>query len=101
LSIKAPFSDGFKTYRNAGGATMKNQKSLALIVATVMLFSLAAVPPADAFVGIAALGAIIAATFASAVFVNEAVVKPNDEAMPQHSSSKQKTQGNLQALSEP
>jgi len=80
---------------------MKNQKSLALIVATIMLFSFAAVPPANAFVGLAALGAIIAATFASAVIVNETVVKPNDQAIPEHSVSKQKTKGNLQALSEP
>ena len=80
---------------------MKNQKSLVLIVATVMLFSFAAVPPANAFVGMAALGAIIAATFASAVLINETVVKPEDEAIPDHSASKQKTQDHLQALNEP
>lgn len=80
---------------------MKNHKSLVLIVATIMLFSFAAVPPANAFVGMAALGAIIAATFASAVLVNETVVKPDDEAIPEHSASKQKTQDHLQALSEP
>lgn len=80
---------------------MKNHKSLVLIVATIMLFSFAAVPPANAFVGMAALGAIIAATFASAVLVNETVVKPNDEAIPEHSASKQKTKNHLQALNEP
>jgi len=96
----APFSEKSKTNQSIGGATMKNQKSLALIVATVMLFSFAAVPPANAFVGMAALGAIIAATFASAVLVNE-TIKPKDEAIPEHSASKQKTKDNLQALSEP
>ena len=80
---------------------MRNQKNLALFVATIMLFSFAAVPPADAFIGMAALGAIIAATFASAVLVNETVVKSNDESIPEHSASKQKTQDNLQALNEP
>jgi len=80
---------------------MKNHKSLVLIVATVMLFSFAAAPPANAFVGMAALGAIIAATFASAVLVNETVVKSDDESIPEHSASKQKTQDHLQALSEP
>ena len=80
---------------------MKHKKSLALIVATVMLFSFAAVPQANAFVGMAALGAIIAATFASAVLVNETVIKANDEAIPEHSASKIKTQDNLQALTEP
>ena len=58
---------------------MKNQKSLALIVATVMFFSFVAVPQANAFVGLAALSAILAASFASAVAVNEAVIKPNNE----------------------
>ncbi len=66
-----------------------------------MLFSFAAAPPANAFVGLAALGAIIAATFASAVLVNETVIKPNNEAIPEHSASKQKAQENIQALSEP
>jgi hypothetical protein len=80
---------------------MKNQKSLALIVATVMLFSFVAVPQANAFIGIAALGAIIAATFTSAVLVNETVVKPNNKAIPEHSALKQKKQDKLQALSEP
>ena len=80
---------------------MKNHKSLVLIVATVMLFSFAAAPPANAFVGMAALGAIIAATFASAVLVNETIVKPDDESIPEHSASKQKTQDHLQALNEP
>ena len=80
---------------------MKNHKSLAIIVATVMLFSFAAVPPANAFVGMAALGAIIAATFASAVLVNETVVKSNDETIPDHSASKQKIKDNIQALNEP
>jgi len=80
---------------------MRNQKSLILIVATIMLFSFAAVPPANAFVGMVALGAIIAATFASAVVINETVVKSNDESIPEHSTSKQKTQDNLQVLNEP
>jgi hypothetical protein len=80
---------------------MKNQKSLALIVATIMLFSLAAVPPAHAIVGLVTLGAIIAATFASAVVLNETVVKSNDKSIPEHSSSKQRTQDNFQALNEP
>ena len=80
---------------------MKNQKSLALIVATVMLFSFVAVPRANAFIGIAALGAIIAATFTSAVLVNETVIKPNNKVMPEHSASKQKTHDNLRAVSEP
>jgi hypothetical protein len=80
---------------------MKNLKSLALIVATIMLFSFAAVPRANAFVCIAALGAIIAATFASAVLVNETVIKSNNESIPEHSASKQKTKDNLQALSNP
>jgi hypothetical protein len=86
---------------------MKNQKGLALIVATVMLFSFVAVPPANAFVGLAALSAILAASFASAVVVNETVVKPNkekpnNEAMPEQAKLKKKTQDNLQAAtSEP
>jgi len=96
-----PFSNKFKKYQSIGGATMRNYKSLVLIVATIMLFSFAAVPPANAFIGMAALGAIIAATFASAVLVNETVVKSNDESIPEHSASKQKTQDNLQALNEP
>jgi hypothetical protein len=95
------FSDKFETYQSIGGATMRNQKSLVLIVATIMLFSFAAVPPANAFVGLGALGAIIAATFASAVLINETVVKSNNESIPEHSASKQKTQDNLQALNEP
>jgi len=80
---------------------MRNQKSLILIVATIMLFSFAAVPPANAFVGTAAIALILAATFASAVLINETVVKSNDESIPEHSASKQKTQDNLQALTEP
>ena len=80
---------------------MKNQKSLALIVATVLLFSFAAVPPANAIVGLVALGAIIAATFTSAVVVNKTVVKSSDKSIPDHSASKQKTQNNLQVLNEP
>jgi hypothetical protein len=86
---------------------MKNQKSLALMVATVMLFSFVAVPPANAFVGLAALSAILAASFASAVVVNETVIKKNNEktnneAMPEQVILKKKTQDNLQAAaSEP
>ena len=95
------FSDKFKTYQSIGGATMKNQKSLALIVAAIMLFSFAAVPPANAFIGTAALAAVLAAAFVSAVVVNETVVKSDDESIPEHSASKNKTQDNLQALNEP
>ena len=86
---------------------MKNQKSLALMVATVMLFSFVAVPQANAFVGLAALSAILAASFASAVVVNETVIKknnekPNNEAMAEQAILKKKTQDNLQAAaSEP
>jgi hypothetical protein len=76
---------------------MKNQKSLALMVATVMLFSFVAVPQANAFVGLAALSAILAASFASAVVVNETVIKKNNEAMPEQAILKKKTQDNLQA----
>jgi hypothetical protein len=79
---------------------MKSQKSLALIVATVMFFSFVAVPQANAFVGLAALSAILAASFASAVVVNEAVIKPNNEAMPEHAKVKKKTQDNIQASNE-
>jgi len=80
---------------------MRNKKSLVLIVATIMLFSFAAVPPANALIGTAALAVILAATFASAVLINETVVKSNDESIQDHSSSKKKTQDNLQALNEP
>ena len=76
---------------------MKNQKSLALMVATVMLFSFVAVPQANAFVGLAALSAILAASFASAVVVNETVIKKNNEAMAEQAILKKKTQDNLQA----
>jgi uncharacterized membrane protein YbaN (DUF454 family) len=95
------FEEKLKAYQRIGGATMRNKKSLVLIVATVMLFSFAAVPPAQSFVGIAALGAIIAATFASAVVVNEAVVKPNTEPIKEHSASKQKTKDKIEALNKP
>jgi flagellar biosynthesis component FlhA len=83
---------------------MKYQKSLALIVATVMLFSFVAVPPANAFVGLAALSAILAISFASAVAVNETVIKqnnekPNNEAMPEHAILKKNTQDNLKTAS--
>jgi len=97
----APFSDKFKTYQSIGGAIMRNHKSLVLIVATIMLFSFAAVPPANAFIGMATLGAILAAVFVSAVVVNETVVKSNDESVTEHSASKKNTQYNLQALNEP
>lgn len=80
---------------------MKNLKSLALIVAIIMFFSFAAVPPANAFIGMAALGAIIAVTFASAVLINETVVESNNESIPAHSASKQKTQDHLQTLNQP
>ena len=80
---------------------MRNYKSLVLIVATIMLFSFAAVPPANAIIGTAALAAILAAAFVSAVVVNETVVKSNDESVTEHSASKKNTQYNLQALNEP
>jgi hypothetical protein len=96
-----PFSEKLKPYQSIGGATMRNYKSLVLIVATIMLFSFAAVPPANAIIGTAALAAILAAAFVSAVVVNETVVKSNDESEPEHSASKKKTQDNLQALNEP
>jgi hypothetical protein len=101
LSSKAPFSNKLKTCQSIGGAAMKNQKSLALIVATVMLFSFVAVPQANAFIGIVTIGVIIAASFASAVVVNETVIKPNNEAMQEQSKLKQKTPNKLQAVSEP
>ena len=84
-----------------GGATMKKQKSLALAVATVMLLSFAAVPPAHAFVGLAALTAIIAATFASAVVVDKTVVKQKKETVAANSASKQKIQHGMQASGQP
>ena len=80
---------------------MKNQKSLALIVATAMILSFAAVPPAHAFVGIAALTAIIAATFTSAVVVDKAVVKQKKEPVPEHATSKLKTQHRIEASNNP
>jgi flagellar biosynthesis component FlhA len=80
---------------------MKNQKSLVLIVAAVMLLSFAAVPPAHAFVGIAALTVIIATTFASAVVVDKAVVKQKKEPVPEHSTSKMKTQHKIEASNGP
>jgi flagellar biosynthesis component FlhA len=80
---------------------MKNQKSMVLVVATIMVLSFAAVPPAHAFVGIAALSAIIAATFASAVVVDKAVVKQKNEPIPEHSASNHKTQHKIQASNEP
>ena len=55
-----PFSEKLKPYQSIGGATMRNYKSLVLIVATIMLFSFAAVPPANAIIGTAALAAILA-----------------------------------------
>ena len=97
----APFSDKFKTYQSMRGVIMRNQKSLVLIVATIMLFSFAAVPPANALIGTAALAAIFAVGFVSAIFINETVFKSNDESIPEHSASKKKTQDNLQALNEP
>jgi len=92
------FSDKFKTYQSIGGATMRNQKSLVLIVATIMLFSFAAVPPANAFIATATIAAILAAIFASTVVITETAIKSNDESIPEHSESKKKTQDNIQAL---
>jgi uncharacterized membrane protein len=80
---------------------MRNNKKLALFVAVVMVFSLAAVPPAHAFVGIAALSVIIASTFASAVFVDKAVVKQKSVPVTEHSASKKKTPHQLQASTKP
>jgi flagellar biosynthesis component FlhA len=77
---------------------MRNQKSLILIVATIMLFSFAVVPPANALVG---LTLVLSAVFSSALIINETVVKPNYESKQENSASKQKTQDNLQALYEP
>lgn len=93
-------SKGFNPVR-IGGATMRNQKSLALAVAAVMLLSFAAVPPAHAFVGIAALTAIIAATFASAVIVDKTVVKQKNEPVAANSASKQKIQHGMQPSGQP
>ncbi|MGA7145843.1 MAG: hypothetical protein WBY47_15190, partial [Desulfobacterales bacterium] len=81
--------------------TMKNQKNLALIVATVMVLSFAVAPPAHAFVGIAALSAIIAATFASAVVVDKAVIKQKNEPVPENSASNHKTQHKIEASNIP
>ena len=80
---------------------MRNKKKLALIVAAIMLFSFAAVPPANAFIGTAALTAVLVAAFASAVVINETVVKSDDGSIPEDSASKNKTPDNLQALNEP
>ena len=80
---------------------MKKLKSLVLIVATVMLLSFAAAPPAHAFVGIAALTAIIAATFASAVVVDKTVVKQKNASVAVHSESKQKIQHGMQPSGQP
>jgi hypothetical protein len=80
---------------------MKNKKSMALFAAAVMIFSFAAVPPAHAFVGIAALTAIIASTFASAVLVKQVVVKQKSEPVPAHSASKNKTLSKIRASDKP
>jgi hypothetical protein len=93
-----PLSDKFKTYQSIGDAAMRNQKSLVLIVAIIMLFSFAAVPPANAFIATATIAAILAAIFASTVVITEPAIKSNDESIPEHSESKKKTQDNLQAL---
>jgi hypothetical protein len=93
-----PFSDKFETYQSIGDAAMRNQKSLVLIVATIMLFSFAAVPPANAFIATATIAAILAAIFASTVVITETAIKSDDESIPEHSASKKKTQDNLQAL---
>jgi hypothetical protein len=93
-----PLSDKFKTYQSIGDAAMRNQKSLVLIVAIIMLFSFAAVPPANAFIATATIAAILAVIFASTVVVTETVIKSNDESIPEDSASKEKTQDNLQAL---
>jgi hypothetical protein len=91
----------FKTYNIIEVETMRNQRSLLLIVATIFLFSFAAIPPADAFVATATIAAVLAVTFASTVFITETAIKPNEEPRPEHSESKEKTQDNLQALNEP
>jgi len=80
---------------------MRNQKSLVLIVATIMLFSFAAAPQADAFVVAGTLAIIFAATMATAIVTTEAVKRSKSESTPDHQSSEQMTQDNLQALNEP
>ena len=80
---------------------MRNKKSMVFIVAAVMIFSFASVPPAHAFVGIAALSAILAATFASAVIVDKTIVKQENKTVPEHSASKHKTQHRLEASNIP
>ncbi len=66
-----------------------------------MVLSFAAVPQAHAFVGIAALSAIIAATFASAVIADKTLVKQKAEPVPEHSASKHKTQHKIEASNKP
>ncbi len=80
---------------------MRNQKSLVLIVATIMLFSFAAVPPANAFIATATIAAILATIFTSAVVIDGTVTKSNDESIPEHSASKKETQDNLQVSNQP
>ena len=80
---------------------MRNQKSLAISVAIIMLLSFSVVPPAHAFVGIAALATIIAATFASAVAVDKAVVTQENKPAAAHSASKQKKPLKMQASTKP
>ena len=95
------FSDNFKTFNRKGSATMKNRKSLIVIVAAIMLISFAAVPPANAFITTATLTLILAVTYVSSVFIAHNVIKPDDESKTEHSESKKKTQDNLQALNAP
>jgi hypothetical protein len=80
---------------------MINQKSLVLIVATIMLFSFAAVPPANAFIATATIAAILAAIFTSAVVIDGTVTNSKDESIPEHSASKNETQDNLHASNQP
>jgi hypothetical protein len=86
------------TFLTLGDVTIRNQKILVLVVATIMLFSFAAVPPANAFIATATIAASLAAIFASTVVVTETAIKSNDDSIPEHSASKKKTQDNLQAL---
>ena len=76
---------------------MRNQKNLVLIVATIMLFSFAAAPQADAFVVAGTLAIIFAATMATAIVATESVKRSKSEPASDHHSSEQMALDNLQA----
>ena len=80
---------------------MRNYKSLVLIVATIMLFTFAVAPQADAFVVAGTLVIIFAATMATAIVATETVKRSKSESTPDHQSSESMTQNNLQAVNEP